>query len=75
MQRDVVVAQAATLRSMAVDWERDARITPGGGHGEVAFLLRRAARLAETAVGVDGGPDELPETLPNPESVLDVREG
>jgi len=51
MEVYVARAQAGTLREWAEVYEREARA--GDGRGEVAFLMRRAARMIESIAAGD----------------------
>lgn len=68
MNRDVSMAQLATLRDWADQWEREARVTDAGGEREVAYLLRRAARKICLAAGLPIEPAEA--AIPEIETAL-----
>ncbi len=46
-------AQAKTLREWAADWQRRAADDHTGGHGEVAFLMQRVAKLIDNIAGAE----------------------
>lgn len=64
MNREVAKAQAETLLDWAMQWSRTAK--PGDGSAEVAFLLRRTARLMGKAVGIEMTIDIDPGSDPAP---------
>lgn len=68
MLASIITAQVGTLREWATNWEREAGELSGAG--EVAFLLRRAARLAEGCIGA-GAPGQ-PEGFTDPPSSHEV---
>lgn len=55
MHANLVKSQVETLREWATNWEREADMVSGAG--EVAFLLRRAARNAEATIGIVSVPE------------------
>jgi hypothetical protein len=73
MQPDVIRAAARNWRDQAKDWAREGEANPGGGHSEVAFLLERAARMAEACADGEAAPPP-PARLPDPVQA-DLREG
>ncbi len=73
MRPEIALAQAGTLRQWAENIDHEV----GEGHSELAFLYRRAAKLAE-AIADGGNGLDVPEHLDRPEKppIADgVREG
>ena len=83
MHRDVARAQVSTLNSWADEWEREGQAKPREGHGEVAFLLRRAGAMMskvallpyDAALLPQDAVEEAKPEPPPPEIMGDVREG
>lgn len=68
MHRDVVKAYIAAWESAATQFEN----TQESGTGEVAFLLRRASKIAARSFGMDLGP--IPE-MPTPVKPVEQTRG